>query len=922
MSQTTPTLYLVDGSSYLYRAYHALPPLTNSHGEPTGAVFGVASMIRKLLLDNKPEYIAVIFDAKGKNFRHELYEEYKSHRPPMPDDLRVQIEPLHRLIQAMGIPLISISGVEADDVIATFAKQAEQQNWHTHISTIDKDMMQLVNSHIKIYNDMTKTMYDEAGVLKKFGVPSHMIVDYLALIGDKSDNVPGVPGVGPKTAIKWLNDYGSLENIIANRSQIKNKAGISLCNSVDFLPMSKQLVTLKTDVALEYTLSDLKKKPTAHQPLITLLETLGFRSWLNDELKNGPAPQANGLSTANAKHAEQNCSSQDKTADYNLIVNNSELDNLLNIITESQYFCFDVKTNNLGDPHNINTTITGLAIESNSKSYYIPLAHKDNETKNISSNQLEPDYVLSKFKDYFNSAYVTKISQNIKHQKNILARYNITVAEPYHDVSLESYVYNSTANKHDVDTLFFRIFNNLKTSYEDVAGKGAKQINFDEVDLNVAGKYSCEDIAALHQVHNHFHSALKQDPKLLKVYNDIEIPLVNILSEMECAGVLIDAELLTVQSKEIEITLEQLSNNIFKTSGEVFNIDSPKQLQEVLYQKLNLPVFEKTPTGQPSTSESVLQDLALDFPIVTDILRYRGLSKLTSTYTYSLPLQINPSTGRIHTCFQQAITATGRLSSTNPNLQNIPIKTSEGRRIRQAFIAPKDHVLISCDYSQIELRIMAHLSKDQNLLNAFNKDQDIHNFTAAEIFKINPNDVTNEHRRYAKAINFGLIYGMSAFGLAKQLSIDNTSAQQYIELYFTRYPGVKKYMDDTKQLAKNQGYVETLFGRRLYLPEINSKNVMRRKAIERVAINAPMQGTAADIIKLAMINVDKALTQQKLHNHAKLILQVHDELILEVHQDYIDPAKALMVDAMQSAAKLDVPLKVSSNVGKNWDEAH
>lgn len=911
------TLYLIDGSSYLYRAYHALPPLNNNHGEPTGAVFGVANMIRKMILEHKPDYIAVVFDAKGKNFRHELYTEYKSHRPPMPDDLRVQIEPLHKLITAMGIPLISIPGVEADDVIATLAKQAESRGWFTRISTIDKDMMQLVNPHIKIYNDMNKTEYDEKGVLEKFGVPSTKIVDYLSLIGDKSDNIPGVPGVGPKTAIKWLNDFDNLENLIANAHQITNKAGQALRDNAHYLPLSKQLVTLKTDVDLKIGISDLKKKPTNHSPLITLLEALSFKSWLNDELKNVHATSVNtdnnSVSTLNSPCRESESATLNKTT---VIKTQEELQHCFDMLKASHTFAFDIPyINPPSDPKSYFKEAVALSFSLDTNS----TNNSDNTNQHfyIDSKNFSLADVLGKTKTLFEDTTITKIGHNIKYLINILSSYHISLALPYHDTMLLSYVSNSTASKHDLNTLAYNILGYSMVKYEDIAGKGVKQINFNDIEINKAANYCIENTKTILQLYHYFYDLLKKDNKLLKLYTDIELPLAAVLAKIERNGVLIDASLLLKQSQEIEQSLVNLSNTIYKATDSIFNIDSPKQLQEILYQKLGLPALEKTPTGQPSTSEAVLQELALNFPIVTDILQYRSLKKIKSTYTDSLPLQIDKTSSRVHTCFQQAVTSTGRLSSTDPNLQNIPIKTAEGRRIRQAFIAAKDHSLISCDYSQVELRIMAHLSQDKTLLQAFTEEQDIHTFTAAEVLGIKKEDVTPEQRRYAKAINFGLIYGMSAFGLAKQLNIDSNAASQYIKSYFSRYPGVKDYMEDIVKIAAKQGYVETIFGRRLYLPQMQTKSFMQRKALERLAINAPMQGSAADIIKKAMIAVE-----QKLPNTANLILQVHDELIIEVHNNSLEITKNIVINAMQSAAKLSVPLKVSCHVGHNWDEAH
>lgn len=911
------TLYLVDGSSYLYRAYHALPPLTSPHGEPTGAVYGVANMLRKFVAEQNPEYIAVVFDAKGKNFRHDMYEKYKANRPPMPDELRVQIKPLHKLVEAMGLPLISVEGVEADDVIATLAKEAEAKGWQTKISTIDKDIMQLVNSKITLINDIKKIEIDEAGVIEKFGIPASLVIDYLTLIGDKVDNVPGVPGVGPKTAAKWLNEYQSLENLIENAHLIKNKAGQNLRDNIGQLALSKELVTLKTDVNLDLTVEDLKKKTTIRTQLITLLETLGFKSWLNDELSVG-------LSGASERLPNASVDKEKVEKKYHIITDKQSFNNLLTQLNQAKAFCFDTETTSLDV---ITAELVGLSFCVNPhEAYYIPVGHVTSTGEGVSKlieQQLDLIQVLNELRDIFANNKIIKIAQNLKYDQSVLSKYDIRISPPIEDTMLESYVYNSTANKHDLDTLAEKFLNHNNIKYEDVAGKGVKQICFSEVDIEKAAAYAAEDADITMQLHQYLLECLNQDKKLLSVYQSIEIPLVSVLSKMETKGVLIDKVLLDKQSKDLEKKLKKLEEEIYHQAGAEFNIDSPKQLQEVLYDKMDLPVLEKTPKGQPSTAESVLQDLALDYPIAQEILEYRSLRKLKSTYTDRLPEQINEKTNRVHTSFHQAVTATGRLSSSNPNLQNIPIRTEEGRKVRQAFIADKNYKLISCDYSQIELRIMAHLSNDENLLKAFNNDEDIHSFTASEVFGVELDKVTSEHRRHAKAINFGLIYGMSAFGLAKQLGIDRNDAQEYIDIYFARYPGVKQYMDDIRKTAEKKGYVETLFGRRLYLPDIKSKNFMRRRAVERLAINAPMQGTAADIIKKAMIAVDQELSSHNiLNNKAFLILQVHDELILEAHNDYIEEAKELMVNAMQSAAELAVPLKVSCNIGNNWDEAH
>lgn len=895
---STPDLILVDGSSYLYRAFHALPPLTNSQGEPTGAVYGVINMLRKLIKDYAPKHIAVVFDAKGKTFRDDLYAAYKTQRPPMPDDLKAQIEPLHAIVRAMGLPLLMIDGVEADDVIGTLAHRATQQGLHTLISTGDKDLAQLVDNHVTLVNTMTGNVLDRAGVIAKFGIPPESIIDYFTLVGDTSDNIPGVPNVGPKTAAKWLTEYATLDNLCAHAAAIKGKVGDNFRAHLDQLPLTRQLVTIKLDVTLDSAPNELQPTEPNHDSLISWFKRLEFKSWLA-ELLTDPKSAALNRSTNNA---------------YQTILTQAEFDTWLKQLEQAELISFDTETTSL-DYMVAEIVGVSFAIEPG-KAAYVPFTHDYVGAP----KQLNRESILQQLKPILENPAKKKLSHHLKYDMSVLANHNISLRGTAFDTMLESYVFDSTGSRHDMDTLALKYLGYRTVHFEDIAGKGAKQLTFNQIPLEQAGPYAAEDADITLKLHHVLWSKLSSDAGLNHIFTQIEIPLAAVLSRIERQGVLIDAKLLQQQSLELAKRIAELEQEAYQLAGQEFNLSSPKQLQVILFEQLGLPVLEKTPTGQPSTSESVLQELAHNYPLPKVILEYRSLSKLKSTYTDQLPLQICSKTGRVHTSYHQAVAATGRLSSANPNLQNIPIRTEEGRRIRQAFIAPPGYKIVAADYSQIELRIMAHLSQDAGLLKAFTEGLDIHQATAAEVFSMPLTQVTSEQRRSAKAINFGLIYGMSAFGLARQLDIDRESAQAYIDLYFARYPGVKQYMDNTRRLAHKQGYVETLFGRRLTLPEINTRNLQRQRAAERAAINAPLQGTAADIIKKAMLSVETALEQAKLDAH--MVMQVHDELVFEVAENQLDAAIAIIKDSMMQAAELQVPLVVDVGVGANWDEAH
>lgn len=886
---------LIDGSSYLYRAFHALPPLTNSRGEPTGAIYGVLNMIRKLMTDYDPDYIAVVFDPKGKTTRDAIYPQYKAHRPPMPEELRAQVQPLFAAIRAMGLALVQIDGIEADDVIGTLALQAQQRGWHTLISTGDKDMAQLVSDHITLINTMNGTVLDEKGVLEKFGVLPERIIDYLALIGDSADNIPGVPKVGPKTAVKWLQEYGSLDQIMANADKFSGKIGDNLRESLQLLPLSKQLVTLQCDISLPCTFEELQRQAADEPALIALFKHLEFKSWLKELLDKDSATHAT-------------------PRDYQTLFTREAFEQWLERLQAADHFAFDTETTSL---NTLDAQIVGLsfAITPN-QAAYVPLAHDYIGAP----EQLSRAWVLAKLAPLLQDADKNIIGQNLKYDMGVLANYGIEINAKIIDTMLESYVLDSSANRHDLDGLALKYLGKSSVAFEDIAGKGAKQLTFNQIDIEIAAPYAAEDADMALQVHQTLWPKIVDSAELSTVLQTIELPLVPVLSYMERTGVRIDADLLGQQSKALAGRLQQLEESAYQLAGTMFNLSSPKQLQEILYTKMQLPVLEKTPTGAASTAESVLQELALDYPLPKLILEYRSLSKLKSTYTDSLPKQIHPRTGRVHTSYNQAVTSTGRLSSTDPNLQNIPIRHEEGRKIRQAFIASPGYKILSADYSQVELRIMAHLSQDPGLLAAFSDGLDIHTATAAEVFGVPLTAVDAEQRRHAKAINFGLIYGMSAFGLARQLNIERSVAQTYIQEYFKRYPGVHTYMERTRELARQQGYVTTVCGRRLYVPDINSSQGMRQRAAERAAINAPMQGTAADMIKLAMIHLYEWLQADTVD--AKMIMQVHDELVFEVAEKDISSATDYIRNAMTTVMQLTVPLEVHISVGNNWDEAH
>ena len=899
-------LVLVDGSHYLFRAFHALPALTNDRGEQTGAIYGVVTMLRKLLKDYQPDYFAVVFDAKGKTFRNDLYADYKANRPPMPEELSDQIEPLHDIIRDLGIPLLMVDSVEADDVIGTLAKRAEEENMEVLISSGDKDLAQLVNEHVKMINSMKNVVIDADGVREKYGVRPDQIIDYLTLVGDAVDNIPGVNKVGPKTAAKWLDEYGSLDAIIEHADDFKGKVGEYLRESLERLPLSRQLVTLKCNIDLGLQPEDLVTTGPDHHKIRQHYERWQFRSLLDAQDTGGNKTGDGGNAGVNTGlHAD---------CDYQTIMQQADLDKWLKTLQQARLFAFDTETTSLNYAE---AEIVGLsfAIVPGSAAY-VPLAH-DYEG---APSQLDRDEVLQQLRSLLEDDSKAKVGHNLKYDMNVLHNHGIALCGCRHDSMLESYVLNSTASRHDMDTLAEKHLHKKTIHYEEVAGKGAKQVGFNRVTVEHAAPYAAEDADITLQLHNHFWPQLVKNQGLKMLYENIEIPLLPVLSRMECYGVMIDAGLLQQQSRQLTELMQETEETIYAEAGETFNIGSPKQIQAILYDKMDLPVLAKTPGGQPSTAESVLQELAGDYELPKLILAHRSLSKLKSTYTDKLPDLINSKTGRIHTSYHQAVAATGRLSSSDPNLQNIPVRTEQGRRIRKAFIAPEGYSLLAADYSQIELRIMAHLSADRRLLDAFAQGEDIHRLTASEVFGTPLNKVSQEQRRAAKAINFGLIYGMSAFGLAKQLAISRKEAADYVERYFDRYPGVKSYMDHTRQTAREQGHVETLFHRRLYLPEIKSRNAARRQYAERTAINAPMQGTAADIIKRAMIGVDQWLQNDALD--ARLIMQVHDELVFEIHNDHLSAAEKEIRKIMAAAAELDVPLIVDTGVGKNWEEAH
>jgi DNA polymerase-1 len=890
-----PTLYLIDGSSYLYRAFHALPNLSNSRGEPTGALLGVVNMLKRLLNEEDPEYIAVVFDAKGPTFRHEMYPEYKANRPPMPADLRLQVEQILEFTRMLGLPLVQVEGVEADDVIGTLSSAAEKEGMNCIISTGDKDLAQLVSDRTTLVNTMTNTRMDRDGVLEKFGVKPEQIVDYLALTGDKSDNIPGVEKCGPKTAAKWLGTYQTLDEVMAHSEEVGGKIGEYLRAALDQLPLSRDLATIRRDLDLDHKPADLKRGDVDQTALTEALKRYEFNSWLKE---------LPGDSEETVK----------KSTDYRTIDNIQDLKSLVTELESSELFAVDTETTSL-DP--MQAELVGLSFSTREgQAAYIPVGH-DYAGAPV---QLDRAEVLRHLKPLLEDPQALKVGQHIKYDMNVLFCHGVQVDGVAFDSMLESYVFNSTGSRHNMDALALKYLGRKTTHYEDIAGKGAKQIPFSQVPVEDAAHYAAEDADITLQLHQHLWPRLQKEPALAAVLQEIEIPLIPVLARMEQCGVLIDGELLAGQSAEMSEQILQLERAAHEVAGQAFNLGSPKQLQQILFEKLGLPAIRKTPKGQPSTAEDVLQELAADYELPGLILEYRSLSKLKSTYTDKLPEQINPRTGRVHTSYHQAVAATGRLSSSDPNLQNIPIRTPQGRRIREAFVAPEGCLIMACDYSQIELRIMAHLSADAGLLKAFHDQVDVHQATASEVFDVPYEEVDSDHRRAAKAINFGLMYGMSAFGLARQLKIGRAEAQAYMDTYFMRYPGVQQFMEDTRVKAREQGYVETLFGRRLYLPDINASNMQRRQGAERAAINAPMQGTAADIIKRAMISVDSWMQQEQ--PDARLVMQVHDELVFEVGKNQLDTLKQAVVERMSGAADLNVPLVVDTGSGPDWDTAH
>ena len=915
-------LILIDGSSYLYRAYHAAPNFTNSDGEPTGAIYGVVNMLRSMLRQFSTDRIAVIFDAKGKTFRDDIYPEYKANRPPMPEDLRGQIAPLHAVIKAMGLPLIAISGVEADDVIGTLATQASKQGMPVLISTGDKDMAQLVDQNVTLINTMTDVVMDPAGVVDKFGIGPELIIDYLALMGDKVDNIPGVPGVGEKTAKALLTGVGGLDTLYANLDNIaplgfrgSKTMAKKLLDNKESAYMSYKLATIKLDVELELAPEQLCKGVPDTDALTELFGKLQFRRWLTEMLDGSDGRIVADESASTAPSEPKIIAPTIDRSGYETVLDEASFNGWLTQLKNADVFAFDTETDGL-DYMTANLIGVSFAVEEG-KAAYVPVAHDYLDAP----EQLDRDWVLAQLKPLLEDKNLAKVGQNLKFDASIVARYNIDMQGIKFDTMLESYVYNSVVGRHDMDSLALRYLEHKNISFEDIAGKGKKQLTFNQIDLEQAGPYAAEDADITLRLHNALYPKLEADDKLKKVFETIEMPLVPVLSRMERTGVYIDSMLLGAQSIELAQRLDEIEKLAYELADQEFNLSSPKQLQAILFEKMGLPVIKKTPSGTPSTNEEVLQELALDYPLPKLLLEYRGLAKLKSTYTDKLPKMVNAATGRVHTSYHQSGTVTGRLSSSEPNLQNIPVRNSEGRRIRQAFVAKPGYKILAVDYSQIELRIMAHLSGDQALLDAFREGKDIHAATAAEILGLAIDDVTTEQRRRAKAINFGLIYGMSAFGLAKQLDMGRNEAQDYMNVYFERYPGVLEYMESTRNSAAELGYVETLFGRRLYLPDIKARNGLRRKAAERAAINAPMQGTAADIIKFAMIAVDEWVQQQP-QGQVSLLMQVHDELVFEVEASVLDSVTAKVRQLMEQAATLAVPLIAETGYGDNWDQAH
>ncbi len=909
-SEKQSPLILVDGSSYLYRAFHALPPLVNSAGQPTGAVKGVINMIKSLQKEYSDSELIIVFDAKGKTFRDDIFAEYKANRPPMPDDLRVQVEPIFEIIRAMGLPLVIIDGVEADDVIGSLSKQCSAKGEKVLVSTGDKDMAQLVDDNVTLVNTMTNTVLDTQGVINKFGIPPELIIDFLALMGDKVDNIPGVAGVGEKTALALIQALGGVDTIynkLDEVAEVKVRGAKSLGEKLKKeeanAKLSYKLATIKTDVDVDLNsiIEEFNHNKQDNIKLLELFTRLEFKSWVS-EVSKKLDPDAR----------EENNSVNEKK--YEVILDKKDLDGWIKKLKKAELFAFDTETTSLNYQE---ARVVGVSFScEHDKAAYVPFGHDYLDAP----EQLDEEEVLGKLKPLLEDEKQKKVGQNLKYDKHVIANHGIELNGIADDTMLMSYIINSVSNRHDMDSLALAYLNHQTIHFEDIAGKGAKQLTFNQIPLETAGPYAAEDADITLKLHHELMQILKKDEKLYKLYKEIELPLLTVITEIEKNGTLIDSKMLLEQSQQLNKRMQELEKNAYDLAGEEFNLSSPKQLQAILFEKLKLPVIKKTPKGQPSTAEPILHELALDYPLPKVIMEYRGLSKLKSTYTDRLPEQVFAKTGRIHTSYHQAVTATGRLSSSDPNLQNIPIRTEEGRRVRKAFVAPEEFSILAADYSQIELRIMSHLSKDNGLLQAFNDGLDVHKATASEVFGVGIEAVSSDQRRKAKAINFGLIYGMSAFGLGKQLGIGRNDAQAYIDKYFEKYPGVREYMDKTRSKAAEQGYVETLFGRRLYLPEIKASNAMRRQAAERTAINAPMQGTAADIIKIAMINVHNWI--QKENNHIKMIMQVHDELVFEVPNKIADSAKETICEIMSSAATIDVPLVVDANVGSSWDEAH
>lgn len=914
-TSTAPAI-LVDGSAYLYRAFHAMPPLTNTKGQPTGAIYGVVNMLRRLVSDYQPEIMVVVFDASGKTFRDDIYPEYKANRASMPDDMRSQIKPLYSVVEKMGFPLVIVEGVEADDVIGTLSVQATAAGLKTVISTGDKDMAQLVDENVTLVNTMTNTVMDVQGVIEKFGVKPTQIIDYLTLVGDTSDNIPGVPSCGPKTAAKWLAAYDTLDGVIANADSVKGKIGEKLRDAISHLPMSYDLASIRLNVELPTPLAELKIGEPDREGLAELYQELEFRTW-SRELAEGLSPiqqkQANSTeSTVTSSASVAATDSVDRK--YETITTLEALDGWVEKLESADIFAFDTETTSLDY---MQAEVVGVSFAiAEGEAAYVPLAHDYDEAP----EQLDRSLVLSKLKPLLEGDKRNLVGQHIKYDINVLRNHGIELCNVAHDTMLQSYVLDSTATRHDMDSLAKKYLGVGTVKFEDIAGKGKKQLTFNQIAVDVASQYAAEDADITLRLHNTLWPKLEALPSLKALYLDVELPSLHVLSRIECTGVRIDAAMLEKQGTTIAATIERVKSEAFADAGREFNLGSPKQIGEIFFEEKQFPIIRKTPKGQPSTAEDVLEQLAIDYPLPQLILQHRSLTKLMSTYIEKLPLQINPGTGRVHTSYNQAVASTGRLSSTDPNLQNIPVRTEEGRRIREAFIADSGYRLLAADYSQIELRIMAHLSGDEGLLNAFEQSLDVHKATASEVFGVPLDAVESDQRRSAKAINFGLIYGMSAFGLAKQLDIPRGEAQQYINLYFERYPGVKAYMDDTRALAKEQGYVETVLGRRLYLPDINARNAQMRNYAERTAINAPMQGTAADIIKRAMISVDRWLNEESID--ARIIMQVHDELVLEVKAGELNAVGSEVSRLMTEAVTLKVPLEVDVGIGNSWEEAH